>query len=693
MFTVYDLDDLNVLPFSDVELSLELPPQRQWDSSAVNYVAIHCWKEHRSKQQSASLSLLPQTNLDVMFEVFGHLHPFDLVHLSRVNKTFRQLLLCPTSDVVWRNVFRVGVLPPCPPQVSGRRWAKLLFGRQLCDECMTPNTLPDFILCRRLCTECMNKCLSNEMSTHLINDLLLKTNVGRFWPSEAEAVAMDYERLREADQRKPDGYDSLLEPFVERRKKFLRDREEAANTAVEWTQEITGLHRTIAAKQHRRVVARVGKHLLREGYKQADIAELDEYAELEMIQVLTPKRWRRIRPIIIPHVENLRVLRLERERKDLITARTSVALTAVSKVFRTAPAQCWAYFPPNYTLETFTPLQELLHNPSTNPLTPDDPRLVDSLLELPAFVAAWRQEKRELLASVLPPPSSSQCPTGVERLELATSVFTCKGSWISNTSVAAGRALIGWDGAGAHLRCQSLQRFWDHRVHYAEDGAAAVRELVTLVGLDPETTTAREMDTICGTGSPVSARMLNESEKRFVCAICPLETSKGITGRRAMRWRECVLHTIERIRLQQDPAHQATPPAWMLLTDKAMQDVYRRESPDPFVNDSAWICALCPEHYKYRTTRKWVLDHLKKTHSIRRPVEQTHYLYYAGLERTSRPYELVSQAPPQEDGSVNVLHANLRSRHVIDKHGIAEPSEAGGDWSTVELILRATPMI
>ncbi|KAJ7074636.1 hypothetical protein C8F01DRAFT_1101273 [Mycena amicta] len=717
-------ENMTALPFFD---DMDISAVREWENLAVNYVAVECWKAHRSKrrQQYLSLCLLPQMNMDILFEVLGHLHPFDLIHVSRTNKAFHQLLFCPAAGALWRSAFtRHPPLPPCPPEISGRRWARLLFGPQRCDECAAPNTLPDYIICRRLCTQCMNKKLYNGVpdysASHPVNDLCPKTfrsdgssrdsdsDVGRLWPSAASEVVKEYERLQAVDKERVEDAPSLLEAFVESRKKLVLTAEAAAEDARGWTKEILRRSQTTRERQRRRVVRRARKHLILEGYNAADLSELDEYTELENIQCLTAKRWRRIQPGILPRIEVLRDERVARERADLVTKRTSVAISAASHVLRTAPAQCWAYFPPNYTLETFAPLKTLIQDPSDDLLAQNDPRLTDALVGLPEFVAAWRQEKRELLLSILPQPTSPNAPMGLDRLELATSVFMCKGSWISGTSVASGRALIGWDGAGAHLRCRSLQRFWDHRVHYAPEGAAAARELVTLLELDPETTTAAEMDRICGNGS-MRPGPVNEVEKRFLCAICPVETSKGITGRRAMRWRECVLHSIEQTHLEKDHAHESAAPAWMLLTDEATEDVYRREEPDPFIRDTAWMCTLCPEHYERRTNRLSVLHHIWATHSIRHPVEGTHYLYYAGSERTPRPYVIVSQPSRNGDGTVNATHLNLCcghcpkksllrffslraiTRHIVDKHGISSPTEASGDWSKVELILRATP--
>ncbi|KAJ7921654.1 hypothetical protein B0H13DRAFT_2318162 [Mycena leptocephala] len=207
------------------------------------------------------------------------------------------------------------------------------------------------------------------------------------------------------------------------------------------------------------------------------------------------------------------------------------AATAASHVLRNAPPQTWAYSPPKYTFETFA-LQALIKDPS------DDPRLADALLGLPAFIEAWRMEKRALLASLLPPPTEAECGSSDdsvpatpnrERLDLATSIFACLSSWVGVMSVTAGCALIGWEAAGVHLRCCSLRSCWEHRPHFAPEGAAAAAAPVRLVGLDLDTATGVQMDRLCGDGS-IRARKSKAPDMRFLCTLCLLRCAVACAG-------------------------------------------------------------------------------------------------------------------------------------------------------------------
>ncbi|KAF7333004.1 hypothetical protein MVEN_02406700 [Mycena venus] len=692
---------LEMLPFVDDDPCGEFGGRQghMRDLSTINSVAVECWKVLRIPKKTGprDLSLFPQMPIDILLEVLGHLHPIDLKHVASVNKAFHGLLHSSHGEAVWRSAF-VGraPLPLCPTEISGRRWSKLLFGPRRCDECGARDIAPDYRLWRRLCTDCMNLKLYNGVpsytSSHEVNTLVVKTfrddgrtsaaesDVGRLWPAEGTVVAQEYERLKAADAEarlRGDNEPGALAAFIEARKMAVRAIEQRADEAELWSDKVHDDSLELWSRRYGRVVRSARKRLIEEGYDPRDVrnADLDQkmaMAHFDNFPRLTSKRWHKIRPYVLPLIFGARADRLKRERELLITSRTASAAVAVSHVLRTAPPETWAYAPPPYIIEPLPQLQTLIHDPSDAPLADDDPRLADALLGLPEFVEAWRAEKRALLVSLLPLPTStatSECSSSsnsanakldLRRLNLATSVYTCLGSWVGGMTVTAGRALIGWAGAGAHLRCRSLKSYWDRRVHYAAEGAAAAAALVRLVGLDPETATAEDMDGICGGEVPVQ-------------------------------------HTIERTRIRNgDAAHRDIAPAWALLTDEAAEDVRRRrETTDPVVWDSAWACTLCTAHYEHRTTRATAVEHVQGTHGIPEPEQGLHFMYFAGMERTPRVPGLLSQ-----EGNVLELRCKrciggkLRSlrdirRHVADKHEVEVPSEA--DWTRVELILRRTP--
>lgn len=69
-------------------------------------------------------------------EIFGHLHPYDLLRLTRTTKEFRRILLHRSSISTWKASFEhVPSLPACPPEMCEPAWANLAFSPH-CHVCL-----------------------------------------------------------------------------------------------------------------------------------------------------------------------------------------------------------------------------------------------------------------------------------------------------------------------------------------------------------------------------------------------------------------------------------------------------------------------------------------------------------------------------------------------------------------------------
>ncbi|KIP08847.1 hypothetical protein PHLGIDRAFT_116852 [Phlebiopsis gigantea 11061_1 CR5-6] len=113
-----------------------------------------------------SLRTFVDAPVDVLIEVFSHLHPTDLLNLAQTSKTFRAFLLGPASRVVWVRVLAgVPGLPPLPDartlpaglHVCAPAYSALLF-RSRCTSCGKPNQRSiAAVTFMRCCSECRAK--------------------------------------------------------------------------------------------------------------------------------------------------------------------------------------------------------------------------------------------------------------------------------------------------------------------------------------------------------------------------------------------------------------------------------------------------------------------------------------------------------------------------------------------------------
>ncbi|KAJ7231486.1 hypothetical protein C8J57DRAFT_179892 [Mycena rebaudengoi] len=111
------------------ESDLLAPPEdadRVLKRPAINYVAMQSWKELRMPLTSAvrapphDLGMLPSMHIDILYEVLFHLHPIDLIHLSRTSTDFCTLLLARTAVPLWRDAFRSPRVRSTSPGAAGR---------------------------------------------------------------------------------------------------------------------------------------------------------------------------------------------------------------------------------------------------------------------------------------------------------------------------------------------------------------------------------------------------------------------------------------------------------------------------------------------------------------------------------------------------------------------------------------------
>jgi len=120
----------------------------------ITDLAIGCARVGLPRGIRGRLSALPTMPLDILFEVcnictssrdisyicetwllfqiFTHLHPSDLLSLCRVNKALRAMLLSRNSSFLWNACLRLCGSPVSPVDMSPPAWSHLLFGGAYC---------------------------------------------------------------------------------------------------------------------------------------------------------------------------------------------------------------------------------------------------------------------------------------------------------------------------------------------------------------------------------------------------------------------------------------------------------------------------------------------------------------------------------------------------------------------------------
>ncbi|KAJ2922246.1 hypothetical protein H1R20_g14849, partial [Candolleomyces eurysporus] len=125
-------------------------------------------KQAQNAEKGAILKYIREMPLDVLLEIFSHLEPADLIHLSRTTKALRSIMMVRSSRSIWTQALAsIPDLPPCPDDLIEAQYANLMF-TDYCHECLTnadddPNLL--LLMFMEARTQLCHKCAPCKFKT------------------------------------------------------------------------------------------------------------------------------------------------------------------------------------------------------------------------------------------------------------------------------------------------------------------------------------------------------------------------------------------------------------------------------------------------------------------------------------------------------------------------------------------------
>jgi len=225
--------------------------------------------------------------------------------------------------------------------------------------------------------------------------------------------------------------------------------------------------------------------------------------------------YRKIKP-------DLEIIVNAQKRKRLVLERKDVVKSCYTKYSKTLKPEQWT---------SIMPLHEVFKDTLFNDFISSEADVIgdiskkDALARFPQLTLEFMDTQVNRLASLLPEGTdhsvaSTDC---YARLNLATSVFECR---ICQFSHISGVALCGWTNICSHINQISPESSFPHlRLEFNSVGYATSLSLIRSLGLDPGTTTPEQLDQI---------------DARFFCGTCPILSMRGVRGRKAYTWTECV---------------------------------------------------------------------------------------------------------------------------------------------------------
>ncbi|KAK0203683.1 hypothetical protein DFS33DRAFT_820978 [Desarmillaria ectypa] len=302
-------------------------------------------------RRKPSLCMMMELPEDIVLEICAFLEPSDLLHLARVSKAFRALLMSRTSRGAWKSArTNIPGLPDPFPGMSEPAWACLAFISEctvqhnntpflvysltfLPQFCSNTVRIPDFLLRSRICSACLDakvvgrkelrlplrRVLSDQPS---VFDLLLsvRTNFRGNKPTDRYCLKTEWNDINSristltADQEK--------RKFIEDKLVQLARFNQHAALCDAWYKQHLYLREKGAQKARSERVEAIHAKLRELGYLKLYMCDISKHPHVDRMAPLTDRGWARIRDdmvffaeLVMETKERVEQERLERNRE------------------------------------------------------------------------------------------------------------------------------------------------------------------------------------------------------------------------------------------------------------------------------------------------------------------------------------------------------------------------------------------
>ncbi|KIJ10771.1 hypothetical protein PAXINDRAFT_16240 [Paxillus involutus ATCC 200175] len=342
----------------------------------------------KRSRRRGRLEMMPEMNLDILFYIFGFLHPMDILNLARTTKSFRQLLMRKSSAFIWKTSCKqIDGLPDCPPDLTEPQYVNLVFDPH----------------CHAIPGEFVDR---GRRRVYLV--------------VRATAQAL-HEEFKQVPVLERDG--------------FIKGKYRQHATKCEvWHRGVTEARKfeleDVRAERTDAISARLrdlgyGDEI---DYFGPDLP-VDERKYFSVSKPLTDKEWDRIRPGL---VERMNFHRKVRMQSAVYNPRRTILCNLYDQYVR-KPAPLNARFdllPHVVDVANFPPFEAIIKSLEETIITPDS--FAEAFIQLPSFVRGWRDDIEAQLAALIKIPAdlmysdtpgpSAQTPQGF--LRLACAVFS-----------------------------------------------------------------------------------------------------------------------------------------------------------------------------------------------------------------------------------------------------------------------------
>ncbi|KAG7452375.1 uncharacterized protein BT62DRAFT_990614 [Guyanagaster necrorhizus] len=513
------------------DVPLDLPLKRPATASGPNGPVV---KKRRNLR--GFLRMMKDVPLDVVYEVFGHLDPLDLLQLSRTSKQLRHLLLQDSARSVWKTArSNVDGLPDIPPDLNEAQYAQLLFGTY-CQSCLKPARRAQWETRTRLCKKCFltSPDFIDWMSPQIDSPWRLYNPLVSM--DDGRAMYFRYHRLY--TQKLKQSYGNVkddseqLQKWRENAKMAYKNIKEHAEKCESWYQsrvERRGKELlAIRFKRLKDISDRLRTLGWAEEIEKTDPAALLSHKLIWQPRPLTDRIWAGIEMAIVTYMEELKASRLLAERLRTLGTRSKL-FTRLYKAFLATQPSSTPYPSPVDALISPPVKTIIVGTPITQELT--EASFSDAFARFSDYSKQWKETADTEIGLLMKEVNQDK-----SHLHLATTTFLCRSckKYISYPRILSHSCTtVGWlvpnglDDDETVMRRSVLPILpWSTRADMVPSQWRNTCQLIELVcNLDPSITTTQDM---------------NSWDPVFTCIPC----SNDWDGRLLMRWEQAILHTI-----------------------------------------------------------------------------------------------------------------------------------------------------
>ncbi|KAK0457245.1 uncharacterized protein EV420DRAFT_1643992 [Desarmillaria tabescens] len=518
-------------------------------------------KERRGSKRrlKGSLAALLDMPLDILFLIFALLDPLDLLHLARLSKAFRRVLMSKTSITVWRSAIKnVDGFPAAPIGMSEPAWVGILFV-STCQFCWTSTVRsPNILLMTRICSACLK--------THTVGETELESSMQR-GPGDMnihsilQLIPTTWMKLGNDGLQKTclrSDFDYVIQKltsfqrkeerdiYIQERKALVAILSDHARLSSDWY-DIQTLKRSrelenLKEERSQAIIQRLtelgyGKEIRN---IQSPDTPLEKHFLVRQPRPLTEKVWNNIKPQLIQYLDRMKAHRMARKRQKVVQSRKETAIAILRKYKNSLPLLTVA--PSVVDFLELDCVRQVTNQPSK--ISVDEASFDPIVKQLPEIFATFQGSvEQRVIEHSFGADSSLSDEEKVTQSRLACNAFYCQRCtiWARQLNKRKKKNYPEWvtplfypDNMlhrCLHLEFHSSYKPKDpvlvtdgYRVRRAwstdelvvdEDFRKVIRDVILLVGKDPGETTAQDMD-------------LALEDIQFKCDKCPPMLSEDV---------------------------------------------------------------------------------------------------------------------------------------------------------------------